>query len=313
MAVYTGQSTPINNLNEIMEELVEPLAQQALFDVPSDNPLFEVFEREAIDTGAEIEEILIGDANVEEYDKDGKTTLTPRKTNVIARYYNDYDHPVYTTTIYRDEIRKVSIDPNKAPELAAKLLSSLAYTRDEDTFVKEKQVLADMVEKYPSLKAGTIAAGTKSEMGEELTEMIRNLIDNLMFKNQNYIPYNADIDAGVLEGADKIKQKAYFDRIRIIMPYNVKNAINIGYLANVYNLDKTELLEKIVTIDTTDGIVFVIDKFSVFRYPQLDEISGQENAEGRFRNEFLHVNQMIGASTLFKFAYIDASELVSAE
>lgn len=304
MAVYTGQATAVAKSNTIMNGLLEPIALQVLHDVQSENPLFEVFEREAVDTAKEIEEIIIGDANVEEYDADGKTALTPRDTWNIARYYNDYDHKVYTTTKYRNEIRSVVVNPENEARYIASLVNGLARKRDDWTYDKQKAILKDIATTFPKLKAATIAAGDSAAMGEALTIAIRDTIDNLRFKNYNFVANNIDN-----ETSTKFKQRAYLEQIRIIVPYKVFNRLNIGWLASVYNLDKTDLLSKIVTIDTDDGIVYVIDKRSVFRYPQTDEILEQENAEGNFTTYFLHVNAMMGFSPLFKFAFIDASAM----
>lgn len=304
MAVYTGQATSVAKSNTIMNGLLEPIALQLLHDVQSENPLFEVFEREAVDTAKEIEEIIIGDANVEEYDATGKTTLSPRDTCNIARYYNEYDHKVYTTTKYRNEIRSISINPENEVRYVASLVNGLARKRDDWTYDKQKTILKDIATTYPKLKATTITAGDSAAMGEALTIAIRDTIDNLRFKNYNFVANNIDN-----ETSTKFKQRAYLEQIRIIVPYKVFNRLNIGWLASVYNLDKTDLLSKIVTIDTDDGIVYVIDKRSVFRYPQTDEILEQENAEGNFTTYFLHVNAMMGFSPLFKFAFIDASAM----
>lgn len=304
MAVYSGQATAVAKSNTIMNGLLEPIALQLLHDVQSENPLFEVFEREAVDTAKEIEEIIIGDANIEEYDPTGKTALTPRDTWNIARYYNEYDHKVYTTTKYRNEIRSISISPENEARYVASLVNGLARKRDDWTYDKQKAILKDITTTYPKLKAATITAGDSAAMGEALTIAIRDTIDNLRFKNYNFVANNIDN-----ETSTKFKQRAYLEQIRIIVPYKVFNRLNIGWLANVYNLDKTELLSKIVTIDTDDGIVYVIDKRSVFRYPQTDEMLEQENAEGNFTTYFLHVNAMMGFSPLFKFAFIDASAM----
>lgn len=304
MAVYSGQATTVAKSNTIMNGLLEPIALQLLHDVQSENPLFEVFERESVDTAKEIEEIIIGDANVEEYDATGKTTLTPRDTWNIARYYNEYDHKVFTSTKYRNEIRSISVNPENEARYVASLVNGLARKRDDWTYDKEKSILKDITTTYPKLKAATITAGDSAAMGEALTIAIRDTIDNLRFKNFNFVANNIDN-----ETSTKFKQRAYLEQIRIIVPYKVFNRLNIGWLASVYNLDKTDLLSKIVTIDTDDGIVYVIDKRSVFRYPQTDEILEQENAEGNFTTYFLHVNAMMGFSPLFKFAFIDASAM----
>lgn len=304
MAVYTGQATAVAKQNIIMDGLLEPIALQLLHDVQSENPLFEVFEREAVDTAKEIEEIIIGDANVEEYDPTGKTALTPRDNWNIARYYNEYEHKVFTATKYRNEIRSISINPENEARYVASLVNSLSRKRDDWTYDKQKTILKDIVSTYPKLKAATIATGDSAAMGEALTIAIRDTIDNLRFKNYDFVANNIDN-----ETSTKFKQRAYLEQIRIIVPYKVFNRLNIGWLASVYNLDKTDLLSKIVTIDTDDGIVYVIDKRSVFRYPQTDEMPEQENAEGNFTTYFLHVNAMMGFSPLFKFAFIDASAM----
>lgn len=303
MAAYNGQATTVAKSNTIMNGLLEPIALQVLHDVQSENPLFEVFEREAVDTAKEIEEIIIGDANVEEYDASGKTTLSPRDTWNVARYYNDYDHKVYTTTKYRNEIRSISLNPENESRYVASLVNGLARKRDDWTYDKQKTILKDIATAYTGLKAATIAAGDSAAMGEALTIAIRDTIDNLRFKNTNFVAHNID------NSTNQFKQRAYLEQIRIIVPYKIYNRLNIGWLANVYNLDKTDLLSKIVTIDTDDGIVYVIDKRSVFRYPQTDELLEQENAEGNFTTYFLHVNAMMGFSPLFKFAFIDASAM----
>lgn len=303
-APYTGSATAVAATNSLVNGLVEPIALQVLHEVPSDNPLYEVFAREYVDSAAEIEEIIIGDANLETYDATGATTLAPRTVDTWARFYNDYTHHVYTTTVRENEIRKISLNPENKNKFIATLVSGLQRKRDDTNFAEQKAVLANVASTYTALQSATITSATPEEMGEELTVEVRNLIDSFLFKNTDWVAYN------IGNSVDPIPQRAYLEQIRIIIPYEVKNALNIGYLANVYNLEKTELLSKFVTIDTTDGLVYVVDKRSLFRFPQTDELLDQVNAEGAFRTFFLHDNAMTGFSPLFKFAFIDASAMV---
>lgn len=318
MAIYTGKESPENVLNEVLA-LVEPITLQTIEQVPSLNPLAEVFEKEMIEAGAEIEDILLLDANIEDYDVEGKTTLKPRKQNVVARYYNNYAHKVFTTTLYHDEIRKIALRPDKVNEYAAAQVAQLVETRDDWLYGVYKNMLKDMYDEYKSGGTGgytntkyTLNAGTATT-GEELTEIVRNAIDAFMFKNNAFLPWNVKFETEItaeIPTAKEIKQRAYLENIRIIVPYKIWNKLNIGYLANVYNLDKTDLLAKIVKIDTTDGIVYIVDKNGTRRHAQLDKVLEQKNAEGDFTTEFLHVNQMTAVSILKKFAFIDATALV---
>ena len=279
-----GSNTPIAKINEICEAL-EPVALQIIEQIESDNPLSEVFTKDKISTGSEVEYMLIQGANIENYDKTGSTTLAPRKLKKAILYFNEYDHKVFANTIYGEELRDIAL------------------------YVVEKVILKEVVTSHSELNIGSINGTTIQEKCADLTIKLRDTIDSFLFKNDRYLGYNKS----VIE-ADKIRTKTRMDNIRILMPYTIRNIIDISYLASAYNLSKAEIDAKIITIDTADNILYVVDRRSIFKYPKYNElVLEQINAQGLFRNVFLHQNAMFGYCGLYKFAFIDCSTLFEEE
>ena len=305
--INKGSDTPISKVNEIIEVL-EPVALQVIEQIESNNVLNEVFEKEQVKTGAEVEYLLIQGANVESYDKTGKTTLAPRNLKKAVQYFNEYEHKVFVNTIYESELEDIALTETKAKEIAGTIINQIAVERDDYDYEKEKSILAEIKDEYSGLEIGTITGDTIAEKCKNLTIMLRNTIDAFLFKNDKFLAYNIENSTNI------IKTKARFDRIRILMPYTLRNVIDVEFLASVYNLDKAELLSKIVTIDTEDSVIYVIDKKSTFKYPKYNQlIIEQLNAEGNFRNVFLHQKAMFGFCGLYKFAWVDCSSIVNPE
>ena len=304
--INVGSDSPVAKVNEICEVL-EPLALQVIEKVESNNVLNEIFEKEKVTNGAEVEYLLINGANVENYDPEGKTTLKPRELKKAVQYFNDYGHKVFVNSIYASEIEDIAMSEEKANEIVGTIINQIAVERDDYDYAKELSILQEIKETYPSLSIGEIEGNTITEKCEDLTEKLRNTIDAFLFKNGKFLAYNLTHD-------NKIKTKTRFENIRIIMPYNLRNKIDVKFLASVYNLEKADLLSKITTIDTEDNIIYVIDKKSTFKYPKYNQlILEQYNAEGNFRSVFLHQKAMFGFCGLYKFAFIDCTSMVNPE
>ena len=107
----------------------------------------------------------------------------------------------------------------------------------------------------------------------------------------------------------QIKKKTNAEDIYIIMPYTLKNKLDVEELAGVFNLDKADIKDKIIEIDTEadlDGFqyVYIVDKYAILDYTRLYEMLNQLNADGRFWNYFLHVERLFGISPLFDAGYL---------
>ena len=124
---------------------------------------------------------------------------------------------------------------------------------------------------------------------------IKNAVKGMQFVNSTFNT------AGVVK-------KTNAEDIFILMPYKLKNKLDVEELAGVFNLDKAEIKDKIIEIDTeaVEGYeyVYIVDKYAILDYTRLYEMLDQLNADGRFWNYFLHVERLFGISPLFDACYI---------
>ena len=73
----------------------------------------------------------------------------------------------------------------------------------------------------------------------------------------------------------------------------------------VFNLDKAEIRNRIIEIDSTDNIVYIVDRNAILDYTRLYEMVNQLNADGLFYNYFLHVEDLFAISPLFDCCFFE--------
>ena len=149
-----------------------------------------------------------------------------------------------------------------------------------------------------AITEATKSAGTASTI-TELLRKIRDCVDEFQFINSKY----------VLAG---IENRTSLDDIYIVMPFKIKNSIDIDAMAYMFNMEKADLLAKIRVTDMDDGCVYILDRRAVFQYNRLLELTEQWNGKALLTNYWYTVDDMYGYSPLFKATYIDASAILNA-
>ncbi|MBQ1997059.1 MAG: hypothetical protein II238_01275 [Alphaproteobacteria bacterium] len=289
--IDTGSQNLTPTINDIYG-MVETIARQVIMGVKSTNPLA-VFSKGTIDRGTIVQEVLVGLAEKYAFNKNAVDQLVASDPDLAIRYYDDWTTGQYETTVRDDEIRKVVIGSTSKEEIAERIVGSLTESDGHDQFVALKAVLKQFATDH-STSAGKPANTT------ELLTLVRNVIDTMTFTNNKYCP------AG-------IETRTAIDDIYILMPFNVRNKIDVETLAQVFNLEKAEMISRIIPIDTTDSKVFIADKNAIFHYNRLKEMTSVYNAKARYMNYFYTTDDLYGYSPLFKMTWIDATSIVPAE
>lgn len=289
--IDVGSANLTPTINDIYG-MVETIARQVIRGVKSTNPL-EIFSKGTIDRGTIIQDVLVGLAEKYAFDKNAVDQLVANDPELAIRYYDDWTAGQYETTVRDDEIRKVVIGSTSKEEIAERIVGSLTESDGHDQFLALKAVLNKFSTDY-STPAGKPANTT------DLLTLVRNVIDSMTFVNSTYSP------AG-------IETRTSIEDIYILMPYNVRNKIDVETLAQVFNLEKAEMISRIIPIDTKDSKVYICDRNAVFHYNRLKEMTSVYNAKARYMNYFYTTDDLYGYSGLFKMTWIDATEIVPAE
>lgn len=295
--INTG-STSIPADASSVYSMANKFAKQIIESVSSVNPLDELFNKGKIEYGKNVEEAVLELLQKGQYDENAVDLFAASDPTFIVRWYKDWSSGQFSTTVRLNEIRKILArglgERNTAEAVAEKIVSNLTESDSFDRYKNEKGVLRALVEAVWA--AGKYAGSATT--ANELLKMVRNVVDDFQFINSNY----------VLAG---IENRASLDDIRIVMPYNIKNSIDIDAMAYMFNMEKADLLAKIVVTDAQDNCVIIVDKRAVFKYNRLLELTDQWNGKALLTNYWYTVDDMYGYSPLFKATYIDATAMVT--
>lgn len=281
-----------NTYNEL-GDMIGTVAFQLIREVTAKDPLM-IFDKMPIKNGDTIEQAVALLVEASPFDRTGATTLDRiTKKKLEVRLFNNWERETYSQGIDINELRKVLLGDNSAENVASKLINVLSQSDIHARFEKYKALLkwgtttvsggnASVLKALPDVKK-TAEGGFDYKA---ILKQIKDTVKGMSFVNANYNTAN-------------VKRRTFEDDIIIVMPYTLVNAIDVDELAGVFNLDKAEIRNKIVEIDATDNIVYIVDKNAILGFTREYEMLVQANAQGAFWNYFLHVERLYAISPLF--------------
>lgn len=298
----TGKTAPTFKPNKYaiwdpeQMSMIGKIAYQIIREVVAKNPL-SVFNKMPVDTGDTIEQVVVKLVESEPYSRDGLAALSPDKRDKLAvRYFNQWFEKKFKTTVYYQDLRFVSESIENRDEIASKLVSVLSQSDIFENFTEIKGLLQFGTQNQggttPLKDMGTIALGADGKIQyKKILTTLKNIVKGMKF-------VNADYNAAGLTRATREED------IYIIAPYELITDIDVEELAGVFNLDKAEIRNRIIEIDTpkdTSGnyTVYVVDQNAMQVVTRLYLMDNQKNADGLFWNYFLHVGRLYAISSLF--------------
>lgn len=284
-----------------MGEMIGKIAYSVIYDNSTKDRLA-VFDKLPIKNGDTIEQAVVKLAESTAYSPAGSGALTREDSEKLAvRYFKDWTRSKFKKTIDISEIRKVLTQEHDVADVAAKIVSSMTegdkqekyeFVRDLFTWGKDEEVLVE----------GAVVPFDETNNSIDYTGTLIALKD--VVKGMEYV--NSTFNTA------GFKRRTRPEDMYIIMPYKLKNRLDVGELATLFNLEKAEIDTKIIEVDVdadNDGnyFIYVVDKHAVLDFTRLYEMVNQINADGLFWNYFLHVERLYGLSPLFDGCYIQVA------
>ena len=282
--------------------MVEKIARQVIRNVMTDDRLA-VFDKMPVDKGTTIEEAIIKLVEAQAR-KDGSTVVSPIDTsNLIAvRYYKDWTPAQFSTKVSLDELRKVMLADGNVETIAERVVDTLVQSDKQDKYEKVRGLFKygvgdsslNIEATFVDINKGTPIDCSTDGGYKKLLKIIKNTVSGMKFVNTEF-------------NTAGIKRKTLADDIYIVMPYKIKNAIDVDELAGVFNLSKAEIEGRIIEIDEGDN-VYIVDQNAILDYTRLYELTSFWNAEGLFTNYWLTTERLYALSPLFDGAYISVTK-----
>lgn len=266
-------------VNEVYP-LIEKVARQVMVDVDVSDRLA-VFNKAPIANGTTIEEVVVKLAESTAYDITDDNPFDIVNPELVVRYYKDWTHKVFKTTVFDNEIRKVMLADGNVARVSAAIVASLSKGDIYEKFLATKGMLEDAYTNDYIGKETVDATDYKA-----ILKAIKNAVSGMSFPNSTYNKAN-------------IVRETPKSRLYILMPYTIKNAIDVDELAGVFNLDKAEIKNRIIEIDSGDNI-YIVDEYAILVYTRLYQMASMPyNADNLSKNFVLHTDRLYAFSQLF--------------
>ena len=291
---------------EELGSMIGKVAQTIIRENSTKNHL-SVFDKGFVQDGDTIEQAIILLAESQAYDKNGAHTLDREISQKFAvKYFKDWTPKTFKKTIDISELRKVLFGKENPEDVSTKIVSSMTEGDKQEQYEDIRNMMpwgkqvADGGTGAVLVKAATVDYDEINSTIDykKVLIAIKDTISGMKFTNTSF-------------NSAGIKRRTKPEDIVILMPYTLKNRIDVDELAGVFNLSKEEIKEKIIETDDTiaDGYyyIYIVDKWAVVDYTRLYQMLNQLNAEGRFWNYYLHTDRMYGLSGLFDACYIKIS------
>ena len=299
---FTGGDTPANYTPTTISEvgsMIGKIAEQVIRVVSAKNPL-EVFKKLPVQNGDTIEQAIVKLASAQAYDSTGAGALSRKTPALAVMYFNDWTRAKFETTIDTSLLRKVLTDGKNVSDLSSKVVGVLSESDKYEEFTQLKNLMkwgrqsADGGTGAVLKNFQTVAYSNGINYQGVLTA-IKDAVSGMKFVNTSF-------------NTGSVNRSTNPEDIYILMPYKLKNLIDVEELSGVFNLDKAEMKSRIIEIDTDIEskyfYIYIVDKNAILDYTRLYEMADQKNADGLFWNYFLHTDRMYGISPLFDAGYI---------
>lgn len=288
---------------EELGSMIGKVAQSVIRENSTENYL-SVFDKGFVKDGDTIEQAVILLAESQAYDKDGTHTLDRETSQKFAvKYFKSWTQKTFKKTIDISELRKVLNGQEDAENVSTKIVSSMTEGDKQEQYEDIRNMLpwgkqvADGGTGAVLVKAAEIAYDNVNDSidYDKVLIAMKDTISGMKFTNTSF-------------NIAGIKRRTKPEDIYLLMPYSLKNRIDVSKLAGLFNLEKAEIESKIIetdaTVDNGYYYIYIVDKWAVLDYTRLYQMLNQLNAEGRFWNYYLHTDRLYGLSGLFDACYI---------
>ena len=283
--------------------MIGKIAKSVIRENTTENHL-SVFDKGFVENGDTIEEAVVLLATSQAYDRNGEHTLDRETSQKFAvKYFKDWTPKTFKKTIDLSELRKVLVNEKSAADVSAMVISSTTEADKQEQYEDIRDMLswgrqsADGGTGNVLVNAETVAYDTVNNSIDYKSVLVamKNAFSGMKFVNANF-------------NSAQIKRRTKEEDIYVLMPYQLKNKLDVEELAGVFNLDKAELKKRIIETDSGNEngfyYIYILDRNAVLDFTRLYELLNQLNAEGRFWNYYLQVDRLYGLSALFDACYI---------
>ena len=246
------------------------------------------FYKGEVENGRLLEEIFVEMGTPYNFTKDDtQYVFKGNDAGLHFVYYGDWNYEQSNKELFIYKIREL-LDAGKSPDdIASAVVASLRNGDNDKIYGDLKGLLLDAKQNMNAWKVPSVSTT------EDLLLQIRNIISHFEFANADYCDY---------------KHRTLKNNIRVIISAELINKIDVTKLANTLNVDRAEIDTLFWKVDTTDNVVYVVDKNAIGYFTKNTRGYSKFLEELRKVIYYFDNDKMYYSSTLFKGTYLTFNE-----
>lgn len=297
--IQEGMTNPNNAVvtNEFISTLLNMIIKQVIHNKFFSDPL-KSLKKGTKPLGDTIEEIYANFVQAKGFDPTGADLLDREMPDVKAVYHRMNRQDRYKITISPEQIQKAFASYDKLESFIQTIINTLYNSSELDEFVLMKQLIKQAIDNN-AMKVVTIPDPVASEQNaKDFIKAVKIVSGDMVFANSNnnaYLESQSTDTKALITCTPKREQILIIDNATDV-------SVSIEVLAYVFNMSVAEFNDtrKIVIDAFPDESIraCLVDEQFLQVYDDLVLFKEFENAEGLYKNYYLHVWQTLAYSNL---------------
>lgn len=284
--------------NQFLNALVNKIVYQTVEHFGWEDP-FRKYDGYPINYGDTAENIFVEAPNGYTFDQNATDPFTKYIPDAKVLYTTINYERQYCVTIQDKLLKRASLNEHGFTNIINSILASLNSKKNLDTYFATLSMLNNeqlYANDFETLNLSNVTDTT--EQGKALTQAIVDVTSAFQ------LPSTKNNAMGVLTASNP-------EDILLIIRRDLYNQINLDYLVGIYNLDKVDLIKKIMVVESfqvkdEDGEVhgedlgfIVLDTRAFDNHVALEDGGMIYNPKGKYTNHFQNLWKIIS----FKYFY----------
>lgn len=303
-------STWVATANQFLSELINKIVYQTVDAFGWENP-FKKFDSFPVNYGDTIENIFVDTPKGYQFDKDATDPFTKASTSLKVLYAKINYEMQYQATIQDALLRRAALNEYGFMNIVNSILRSLTTAKNVDEYfatircLNNPEIFGNSTGTAGNKSFGALdvsALSTDSEKAKAVTEKI--IDDYTSFT----LPKTTNNALGALTASNP-------SDIVLVIKRSLLNSINLDYLTGVFNLEKVDLVKRIMIVDSfqveyvdeneetqvagEDLGYMLLDTRGFDNHVALQDGGLIYNPKGKYTNHFLNLWKIIS----FKYFY----------
>lgn len=270
--------------NKWLSSLINRVGGVIIHEASIANPLAQ-FKRGIMNAGAILQEIAVDASEERIFNPAVAETnlykMSDTETRVKAIYHTATRDVIYKESIQNTVIQEAFTGADPVNAMADRIIKAMSNGNNYNEFFTMKNLFTQALAGN-AITAIEVEDVKDAETAKKFQTQLMNIVDGMQFPSRSFNKtYGASLPGRLLQ-TDK-------DDLRIFIPYEMKNILNVDFFANMFQIDRVEVEARMVILDYFP---------SAYVYTADHKVTAEDLQNGTLDPEQFKVNDTVAKGTV---------------